>query len=58
MPVQKLFLSFLCWFSVGHLGDDYCIANKEFRVLNGFREVAANVLFWLSLSISLLFLLF
>lgn len=57
MPVQKLFLTFFCWFSVGHLGDDYCIAYKEFCVLNGFREVTINVLCWLSMPISLLFLL-
>lgn len=29
VPVQKLFHTFLCWFSVGHLGDDYCIAYKD-----------------------------
>lgn len=36
----------------------YCIqGHTEFCVLNGFREVAVNVLCWLSMSISLLFLL-
>lgn len=55
VPVQKPFLTFMCWFSVGCLGDDHCIAHEEFCVLNDFREVAVNVLCCLSMSISLLF---
>lgn len=52
VPVQKLFLTFLCWFSGGHLGDDYHITYKEFCVLDGFKEVAVNVLCWLSVRFS------